>query len=71
MVYILGRDNSADSLFQLLGKSAAEETHKHGAEDYVRFVATNANTKALTTRELEEDLATVDKLRELRSTASG
>ena len=40
--------------------------YKHGAEEYVRFVAINATPKELTTREVEEESATDEELTVLR-----
>lgn len=51
-VHIPGKDNTADPLLTLLGRSATKETHENGTEEYVRFVATNATPKALTTKEV-------------------
>lgn len=67
MVHISRKDNIADPLSRLLGESAIKETHERGAEEYVRFVATNTTPRALTTREVEEASAADDELRELRN----
>lgn len=66
VVHIPGRDNIADPLSRLFRKGVIEVTHEHGAEEYVKFVATNATPKTLTTREVEVASATDEELRELR-----
>ncbi len=40
-----------------------QQTHKHEAEEYVRFVAVNATPRALTTRTVEEASAADDELK--------
>lgn len=67
VVHLPGRDTIADPLSRLLGKSTTEEAHEHEAEEYVRFVATNATPRALTTRDAEEASAADKELREVRT----
>ena len=54
--------NIADPLSRLLRNRNEVSNHKHGAEEYVRFVAINATPKALTTREVEEASAMDEEL---------
>ena len=51
--HISGRDMIADSLSRLVNANVMKDTHKHGAEEYVKFVAVAATPKALTTHEVE------------------
>ncbi len=67
VVHIPGKDSIADPLSWLLGKGATQQTHEHGAEEYVRSIATSATPRALTTREVEEASAADDELKEVRN----
>lgn len=66
VIHIPGRENIADPLSRLLGKTAMEETHKHRSDEYVRFVAVNATPNALITREVDKASAGDEELREVR-----
>lgn len=66
VVHIAGKNNIADPLSRLLTNTVKQVEHKHGADEYVRFVAVNATPKALTTREVEEASAADPELREVR-----
>ena len=61
VTYRLGRGNIADPLSRLLHKRVELDKQEHGAEEYVRFVATNA-----TTHEIEEASAVDEELIEVR-----
>ena len=52
VVYKPGKFNIADSLSRLTSKS---EPHKHGADEYVHFVVTNAVPQALAVSEIEAE----------------
>ncbi|KAL1021685.1 hypothetical protein UPYG_G00016520 [Umbra pygmaea] len=66
VIHIPGKQNIADPLSRLLGDTGKKEIHKHGSEDYVRFVATSATPRSLTTREVEEASATDPEIMEVR-----
>ena len=66
IVYSPGPCNIADPLSRLRRSQNEVSNHKHGAEEYVRFVAINATPKALSTREVEEASATDEELTVLR-----
>lgn len=65
--HIAGKQNIADSLSRLLSDTTPQEIHRHGSEEYVRFIAVHATPKALTTREVEEASATDPELIEVRN----
>jgi len=63
--YIPGQENIADPLSRLFsGKD--NQRHKHGAEEYVRFVAVSATPRALTTNEVEVESAADPELQTVR-----
>ncbi len=54
------------SVSYFLIKKSTSQTHKHEAEEYIRFVAVNATPRALTTRTMEEASAADDELKRVR-----
>ena len=67
VVHIPGVKNIADPLSRLISSTTESIEHKHGSDEYVRFVAVNATPNALTTRQVEEiskDDAELSDLRE-------
>lgn len=66
VVHIPGKQNIADPLSRLVFGKTGKQTHKHGAEEYERFVAVNATPSALTTRTVEEASGIDDELRKVR-----
>ena len=64
-MYTPGQSNIADPLSRLL-KQDKVESHPHGAEEYIRFAAISATSRALTTREVEETSAADEELEVLR-----
>lgn len=66
MIHVAGKYNIADSLSRLLGDTVRKTTHAYGAEEYVRFVAVQATSRALTMREVERASAEDEELSEVR-----
>ena len=63
VIHIPGLQNIADPLSRLV---RSEQCHKHGADQYVRFVAVNATPNAMNTREIEEISAEDEELDTVR-----
>ncbi|PFX17087.1 putative RNA-directed DNA polymerase from transposon BS [Stylophora pistillata] len=59
-----GRENIADPLSHLLHKRVEPDNHQQYTEEYIRFVAVSATPTALKTREIEEDSADDEELKE-------
>jgi len=65
VIYRPGKDNIADALSRLTTESGDHKS-KHEAEEYVKFVATNATPIALTIEEIETESEKDEELMELR-----
>lgn len=64
VVHIPGEQNITDPRSCLVCGKKGQQTHKHEAEECVRFVALNATPRALITRTVEE--ASADELKKVR-----
>lgn len=63
VVHIPGKQNIADPLSRLV---KSQQSHRHGVDEYVRFVAVNATPNAMKTREIEEVSAEDEELETIR-----
>ena len=64
--HVPGMKMIADPLSRLLKADAEPSLHRHGAEEYVRFVAGNVTPRAFRTREIEEISRVDEEIRQWR-----
>ena len=65
--YIPGKQNTADSLSRLLKKSSEEPVRRNVAQEYIRFVASEATPIAMSTRDIERASEDDPELQEVRN----
>ena len=71
VLYEPGPSNIADPLSRLAGNLKTSGSHSAEAEEYVRFVAINATSCAMTTREVEEASAIDEELCAVKECLNG
>lgn len=64
--YMPGKQNIADALSRLIGKTGNSGKEENIEEEYIRFVPKQATPKSLTTREIEEFSRYDEEISEIR-----